>query len=96
MRRSTTKGAAKDDGVVKGSSTDWELRPGGMLVQKRQPVESSSSPMIKTKVSHGSYHHEVTVPAQSTFGKHMIIICIFFLFGGGGHFSHLLFLIQFS
>ncbi|TKY56506.1 BAG family molecular chaperone regulator 4 [Spatholobus suberectus] len=65
MKRSASKGAANDG--VKGS-IDWELRPGGMLVQKRQPLESSSSPMIKIKVSHGSYHHEVTVPAQSTFG----------------------------
>ncbi|XP_061347222.1 BAG family molecular chaperone regulator 4-like [Gastrolobium bilobum] len=65
MKRSASKSASND--VNKGS-IDWELRPGGMLVQKRQPLESSSSPMIKIKVSHGSNHHEVTVPAQSTFG----------------------------
>ncbi|KAG5052776.1 hypothetical protein JHK87_004974 [Glycine soja] len=65
---SASKGAAANDGVIKGGSIDWELRPGGMLVQKRQPLDSSSSSMIKIKVSHGSYHHEVTVPAQSTFG----------------------------
>ncbi|MED6157499.1 hypothetical protein PIB30_023697 [Stylosanthes scabra] len=59
--------------MVKESSIniDWELRPGGMLVQKRQQkfVNSScsSSPMIKIKVSHGSNHHEVNVPSQSTF-----------------------------
>lgn len=72
MKRSSSKGEANDG--VKGS-IDWELRPGGMLVQKRQSLDSSSSPMIKIKVSHGSYHHEVTVPAQSTFGKHRIV-CI--------------------
>ncbi|XP_047155506.1 BAG family molecular chaperone regulator 4-like [Vigna umbellata] len=65
MKRSSSKGEANDG--VKGS-IDWELRPGGMLVQKRQSLDSSSSPMIKIKVSHGSYHHELTVPAQSTFG----------------------------
>jgi len=72
MKTSASKGAPNDG--VKGS-IDWELRPGGMLVQKRQPLESSSSTMIKIKVSHGSYHHHFTVPAQSTFGKHRII-CI--------------------
>ncbi|CAH2049751.1 unnamed protein product [Thlaspi arvense] len=52
---------------------DWELRPGGMLVQKRSGVgsdsggASSGGPMIKIKVSHGSSHHDITVPAQSTF-----------------------------
>ncbi|KAL2317461.1 hypothetical protein Fmac_031337 [Flemingia macrophylla] len=66
MKRSASKGEEASDGV-KGS-IDWELRPGGMLVQKRQPLESSTNAMIKIKVSHGSYHHEVTVPAQSTFG----------------------------
>ncbi|KAJ1437601.1 Ubiquitin-like domain superfamily [Sesbania bispinosa] len=66
MKRSASKSVANDG--IKGS-IDWELRPGGMLVQKREPLESSSSPMIKIKVSHGSYHHEVTVPAQSTFGQ---------------------------
>lgn len=71
MKRSpASKGAPIDE--VKGS-IDWELRPGGMLVQKRQPLESSSSPMIKIKVSHGSYHHEVIVPAQSTFGKYNML-----------------------
>ncbi|ESW14175.1 hypothetical protein PHAVU_008G259000 [Phaseolus vulgaris] len=65
MKTSASKGAPNDG--VKGS-IDWELRPGGMLVQKRQPLESSSSTMIKIKVSHGSYHHHFTVPAQSTFG----------------------------
>ncbi|CAK9164178.1 unnamed protein product [Ilex paraguariensis] len=51
---------------------DWEMRPGGLLVQKRSWVMSeagsASGSMIKIKVSHDSYHHDVTVPAQSTFG----------------------------
>lgn len=79
-RSSASKSAAANNDGVKGRSIDWELRPGGMLVQKRQqqPLESSSSssPMIKIKVSHGSYHYEVTVPSQSTFGKHRWITCI--------------------
>ncbi|KAK8285699.1 hypothetical protein V6Z12_D08G242500 [Gossypium hirsutum] len=53
--------------VVKGE-IKWELRPGGMLVQKRDMGDASSGPMIKIKVSHGSFHHDITVPAQSTFG----------------------------
>ncbi|KAL5580689.1 hypothetical protein UlMin_013131 [Ulmus minor] len=47
---------------------DWEVRPGGMLVQKREIGDSSSGAMIKIKVSHGSYHHDISVPSQSTFG----------------------------
>ncbi|KAK2643464.1 hypothetical protein Ddye_025227 [Dipteronia dyeriana] len=48
---------------------DWELRPGGMLVQKRDSGDASSGPVIKIKVSHGSYHHDIIVPAQATFGE---------------------------
>ncbi|KAK8342334.1 hypothetical protein V6Z12_A08G224700 [Gossypium hirsutum] len=39
-----------------------------MLVQKRDMGDASSGPMIKIKVSHGAFHHDITVPAQSTFG----------------------------
>lgn len=64
---------------------DWEMRPGGMLVQMRDDADagtggagagaaSSRGPMIKIKVSHGPAHYELSVPAHSTFG------IIFFLF----------------
>ncbi|KAH1105986.1 hypothetical protein J1N35_009754 [Gossypium stocksii] len=66
MKRFSSSKRAVDN-VVKGE-IKWELRPGGMLVQKRDRVDASSGPMIKIKVSHGSYHHDITVPAQSTFG----------------------------
>ncbi|KAF9592053.1 hypothetical protein IFM89_011803 [Coptis chinensis] len=52
----------------KNEEIGWELRPGGMLVQKRIDGVGASGPMIKIKVSHGSYQHEINVPAQSTFG----------------------------
>ncbi|XVE79838.1 hypothetical protein DITRI_Ditri14bG0088700 [Diplodiscus trichospermus] len=64
-RLSSSKRVANN--VVKGE-IEWELRPGGMLVQKRNVGDASSGPMIKIKVSHGSYHHDIAVPAQSTFG----------------------------
>ncbi|KAK8697967.1 hypothetical protein V6N13_114099 [Hibiscus sabdariffa] len=42
--------------VVKGE-IEWDLRPGGMLVQKREMGDASSGPMVIIKVSHGFYHH---------------------------------------
>ncbi|XP_058110326.1 BAG family molecular chaperone regulator 4 [Magnolia sinica] len=64
---------SKARGVVEKSNgneeIDWELRPGGMLVQKRDDGPGSAcGPMIKIKVSHGSYQHDISVPAQATFG----------------------------
>lgn len=61
--------------VVKGENEiEWELRPGGMLVQKRNmgDASSASGPTIKIKVSHGSYHHDIALPPNSTFGNHFL------------------------
>nr|GMD29240.1 BAG family molecular chaperone regulator 4-like [Ipomoea batatas] len=65
------------------SVIDWEVRPGGLLVQRRSCGDSSSAvnsapseatttgvgPMIKIKLSFDSCYHDVTIPAQSTFGE---------------------------
>ncbi|KAL3530914.1 hypothetical protein ACH5RR_010236 [Cinchona calisaya] len=61
-------GKTNDQGLVT-STIDWEVRPGGLLVQKRGLDPANiSGPMIKIKVSHDSYYHDLTVPSQSTFG----------------------------
>ncbi|RID46870.1 hypothetical protein BRARA_I03509 [Brassica rapa] len=56
--------------------SEWEVRPGGMLVQRRDDSPSSSDPQhpavfvqtIKINVSHGSSHHDLPVSAHATFG----------------------------
>ncbi|KAK9920379.1 hypothetical protein M0R45_028934 [Rubus argutus] len=54
---------------------DWELRPGGMLVQRREDdaaaaaASASRGPIITIHVSHGSDHHVLSLPAHSTFGE---------------------------
>ncbi|XVE76593.1 hypothetical protein DITRI_Ditri12bG0185700 [Diplodiscus trichospermus] len=67
---------------AKSEETDWEVRPGGMLVQRRDDINedddlhnkhnqetaaSAGGPMIKISVSHGPAQHELFVPAHSTF-----------------------------
>ncbi|EFJ27783.1 hypothetical protein SELMODRAFT_164705 [Selaginella moellendorffii] len=58
-----------------GDLISWELRPGGMLVQKRQSGEGENGdstpagPLIKIRVSHGLQAHEISVPAQASFGE---------------------------
>ncbi|XP_068650219.1 BAG family molecular chaperone regulator 1-like [Aristolochia californica] len=55
-----------------GAEVDWELRPGGMLVQKRNLVsdqDSAPAPVIKIRVKHGSSIHEVFISSQATFGE---------------------------
>ncbi|KAI5325952.1 hypothetical protein L3X38_035026 [Prunus dulcis] len=65
---------------VQNDEIDWEMRPGGMLVQRREDGDdasaasasaSSRGPMIKIDVVHGPAHqpqYELFVPAHSTFG----------------------------
>lgn len=62
-------GGRPDSTPGSSEAIDWELRPGGMLVQKRDDGVGSAGPVIKIKVSHGPYQHELALPAQSTFGE---------------------------
>ncbi|MCO5597590.1 hypothetical protein L7F22_051669 [Adiantum nelumboides] len=55
----------------RSEAIDWELRPGGMLVQRREAMmyaTPSSGPLIKVKISHGLYQHEINIPSHATFG----------------------------
>jgi hypothetical protein len=44
---------------------EWEVRPGGMLVQRRDGEAA-----IRVRVSHGAALRDVAAPAQATFGTH--------------------------
>ncbi|KAL5550774.1 hypothetical protein UlMin_000950 [Ulmus minor] len=76
MRKSSNQKGSVASKNVKDEEIDWEMRPGGMLVQMRDDQgdrddaagASSRGPTIKINVSHESDRHEVFVPAQSTFG----------------------------
>lgn len=49
----------------------WELRPGGMLVQKREISESRHKPgegTITVRVSYGTQWHDIPIKPTSTFG----------------------------
>ncbi|KAF5732330.1 BAG family molecular chaperone regulator 1 [Tripterygium wilfordii] len=63
-------GSAAGTGHESGS--EWEIRPGGMLVQKRNPDSERSSapaPTIRVRVKYGSIYHEISISSQATFGE---------------------------
>ncbi|XP_010523590.1 PREDICTED: BAG family molecular chaperone regulator 3 [Tarenaya hassleriana] len=62
MRTGTTTSAG-------GGRHDWELRPGGMVVQRRTDQSSGESPVIRVRVKYGSVYHEITISSQATFGE---------------------------
>ncbi|KAG5099171.1 hypothetical protein JHK82_044223 [Glycine max] len=54
----------------------WELRPGGMLVQKRESNQSAGEGMITIIVSTVSQSHEISIEATSTFGELKMILSL--------------------
>ncbi|PWA72224.1 BCL-2-associated athanogene 3 [Artemisia annua] len=55
-----------------GSENEWEVRPGGMLVQKRDPndeVTRVPPPTIRVRVKYNSIYHEINISSQATFGE---------------------------
>uniref|UniRef100_A0A5B6ZLW7 BAG family molecular chaperone regulator 1 n=1 Tax=Davidia involucrata TaxID=16924 RepID=A0A5B6ZLW7_DAVIN len=60
-------------GAGAGAEGEWELRPGGMLVQKRNPDSDQNRvpppPTIRVRVKHGSAYHEISISSQATFGE---------------------------
>jgi len=49
---------------------EWEIRPGGMLVQKRDMNQGTVSiPTIKVRVKYGSLCHEIQISSQASFGN---------------------------
>ncbi|KAL6954587.1 hypothetical protein U1Q18_004458 [Sarracenia purpurea var. burkii] len=54
-----------------GDNKEWELRPGGMLVQKRTDSDQNRvpPPTIRVRVKYGSTYHEVNILSQATFGE---------------------------
>lgn len=74
-----TKVSAPAFATVKGSpppaeetAGQWEVRPGGMLVQKRDPDSVAAAavpvPTVRVKVKHGALYHEIYLSSQATFG----------------------------
>ncbi|XP_057798544.1 BAG family molecular chaperone regulator 1-like [Salvia miltiorrhiza] len=50
---------------------EWELRPGGMLVQKRTDADQNRvpPPTIRVRVKYASIYHEIHISSQATFGE---------------------------
>ncbi|AED97563.1 unnamed protein product [Arabidopsis thaliana] len=56
-------------GTTTSGDGEMELRPGGMVVQKRTDHSSSVPRGIRVRVKYGSVHHEISINSQSTFGE---------------------------
>ncbi|KAG5228408.1 BAG family molecular chaperone regulator [Salix suchowensis] len=71
-----TQGNKEDSSVGRGNvniAEEWEIRPGGMLVQKRTTADSNHNSVpvstIKVRVKYGSSCHEIGTSSQASFGE---------------------------
>lgn len=49
--------------------TEWEMRPGGMLVQKRSAKQDATTPNLRLRIAYGALRYEISVSSMATFGK---------------------------
>ncbi|KAG2408275.1 hypothetical protein LR48_Vigan01g223100 [Vigna angularis] len=52
--------------------SEWEVRPGGMVVQKRSPDVNqnfTSKSTIKVRVKYGSSYHHIQISSHASFGE---------------------------
>ncbi|KAI3793043.1 hypothetical protein L1987_35655 [Smallanthus sonchifolius] len=70
--RATEPPSVNGRSTAAGGDKEWEVRPGGMLVQKRDPNEEQNRvppPTIRVRVKYGSVYHEINISSQATFGE---------------------------
>ncbi|XP_004294033.1 PREDICTED: BAG family molecular chaperone regulator 3-like [Fragaria vesca subsp. vesca] len=67
----TPYGRDMPSSTTKDEEVEWEMRPGGMLVQKR--VDKSSdvvpAPNLRLRIAFGALRYEISASSQSTFGE---------------------------
>lgn len=71
-KKSSTFAPMKDSPPQPAGGDEWEVRPCGMLVQKRNLEGESASapaPTIRVRVKYGSAYHEIYISSQATFGE---------------------------
>lgn len=78
MKMTTNKDSGNEPRTI-----EWEMRPGGMLVQRRIADSDRNSvppPTIRVRVKYGSTYHEVNISSQATFGNNNKKKQLFFIF----------------
>lgn len=58
-------------GEPEGGPENWEVRPCGMLVQKRLDADQIAKPppTVRVRVKFGSIYHEININCQASFGE---------------------------
>ncbi|CAD6224152.1 unnamed protein product [Miscanthus lutarioriparius] len=73
MRENSPPPAPASAAAAAVKEDEWEVRPGGMLVQKRSPDADAPAgapvPTIRVKVKFNGVYHEIYINSQASFGE---------------------------
>lgn len=74
--RTRDKSTTMPSSTSKDEEVEWEMRPGGMLVQKRgdKSFDVVPAPNLRLRIAFGALRYEISASAQSTFGTYVIYI----------------------
>lgn len=73
-RKSNARGKMHESSTTTSSTSiedeiDCELRPGGMLVQKRSEKTDVPPANLRLRIAFGALRKEISVNSRATFGK---------------------------
>ncbi|KAJ8631412.1 hypothetical protein MRB53_024735 [Persea americana] len=69
MRRSRFSSGESESSAASDEKIEWEMRPGGMLVQKRASKSDIPVPDLRLRVAYGTFRYEISIKSQATFGE---------------------------
>ncbi|KDP38026.1 hypothetical protein JCGZ_04669 [Jatropha curcas] len=65
----TTTTTSSSSGPLRDEKAEWEMRPGGMLVQKRNGKNDIPPAILRLRIPYGALRYEISVNSQATFGE---------------------------
>ncbi|CAL1402982.1 unnamed protein product [Linum trigynum] len=74
-RPSNGYGKVKHEPIISSTAkedeadVEWEMRPGGMLVQKRTEKNEAPAHNLRVRIAYGALRYEISVNSQATFGE---------------------------
>ncbi|KAF9620384.1 hypothetical protein IFM89_011757 [Coptis chinensis] len=71
LRRSKNSSDRLSESSTKEEEIEWEMRPGGMLVQKRCGTTSdiTAPPPLSVRIVYGAFRYEISINSQASFGE---------------------------
>ncbi|KAK7245634.1 hypothetical protein RIF29_40482 [Crotalaria pallida] len=69
MKKKLSASKESSSSTAREEEFEWEMRPGGMLVQKRTAKEDAPTHNLRLRIAYGALRYEISVSSISTFGE---------------------------